>query len=330
MTSGMGQDLALDLELALEGRRKRVPAEVKSLVALAHDLATLPDPEIDARFAARLEQRLLSDGLEAATPARHLQAVPAPKPQAPAEPVRRAPVVPLPRRRFVFKRGLVAAVAAAMLLAFPLAASANSLPGGLFHSFKVNVLERIELALAGGPVDDGFKHLDFAERRIGEIAQLLVLGNEGDVQGALDMMQGEQVTGVEAIMAATSDPAVLSRAARILEAQADALANIARNLSIDMRPAALDAASAAKALAERLVGATGDSVADRSVTTVAGATSRARADGPTPNVAGSADVVADQVTSKVPEVPEPEAPNPPTAGTSSHNQQGSLQDAYGP
>lgn len=328
MSSGMGHDLALDLDLALAGRRKRAPAELESLVMLARDLASLPEPDIDPRFAAILEQRLLTEQIdEAPVPARRLQAVPeSPQPEPPVEPVRRAPVVPLPRRRFVFKRGLVAAVAAAMLVAFPIVASASSLPGGILHSFKINVLERIELAFAGGPVDDGFKHLDFADRRIDEIGQLLALGSESAVPGALAMMQSEQIAGVEVILDATRDPAILARAARMLEAQAGKLVTIAKTLSLDVRPAALDAAAAAKALAARLSGAPGGRAGSGSAedsASAAGAASSAAS-----RVAKDAGTFTTKVTSQVP-VPEPDTPEPPTGGGgNSQPSHGCLGDAY--
>lgn len=336
MRSGMGQELALELDLALDGRRRRVSPEVKSLVALARDMAALPDPEIDARFAAKLEQRLLTEGLEVAPkPARRLQVVPKtepktePTPQRPATPT---PVIPLPRRRFVVRRGMVAAVAAAMLLAFPVAASATALPGSPFHTIKVNIMERIELAFAGDAVDEGFTHLRFADRRIDEIGQLLALGAEGPVTGALGLMQGEQVTGAEKLQSGTSDPAVLERGAQILRAQAGSLAALAKQLSDDVRPAALDAAVAAKALAARLAGSNGPSTAasgDAATTAAAGGSQATAVGGTASDVASKAGTVTKGVASQVPDVPD-EPPGPANPGGSSSSQTGDLTKSYLP
>jgi hypothetical protein len=163
---------SLNLALALEGRAKVAP-ENEQLVVIAEAVANLPDPQIDANFMLALEQRLLTEGLEQATPARHLQAVPA-QTEAPA-PVRRAPVVQMPTRRLTVRRSVVAMAAAASLAAFPIAAAASSLPGSPFYGLKLRI-ERIQLALTGTPVQDAMRHMELADVRVGEAEQLTELG----------------------------------------------------------------------------------------------------------------------------------------------------------
>lgn len=250
----MGEELALDL--AYEGRVAPATPQAARLLALAERINALPDPEIDETFAAELEARLLADVAEA--PARHLHSVPARAARpAPVAPVRPAAVIPLPRRRWVVRKHLVAAVAAAMLIAFPIAAGASALPGTPFHSFKVNVIERIELMFSGSDIAKGFKHLDLADRRIGEISQLLALGAEAPVSGTLRLTQGEQSAGVEILLGATTDQATLQRAADILDRQAGRLSSLAPGFSTDLRQVALQAAAFAKSLVARLTGPSG-------------------------------------------------------------------------
>src|SRR5437899_9078379 len=120
MSPTMGEDL--NLALALEGAIEAATPEVKGLVTIANALAQLPEPEIDATFAAELEQLLLTDGVTAPVGRPQLTVVKPAVPVAP-EPVRRDTVVRMPSRRFTVRRSLTAAVAAASLAAFPLVAT---------------------------------------------------------------------------------------------------------------------------------------------------------------------------------------------------------------
>lgn len=193
MSPRMGQELAL--ALALEGRIDAVPAETASLVALATELQALPEPEIDMNFAAALEQRLLTEGLEEAPVRPQLQVVRS-IPETPAdEVVRRAEVVRLPRRRYTVRRSIAAVAAAAMLSAFPVAATASSLPGSPFYGLKL-FTERAQLAMFGGEVADAFTHVSLAERRIDEARQLTELG------AAQDLIAGTLAAADEELRAA--------------------------------------------------------------------------------------------------------------------------------
>lgn len=242
MTARMSEDLALSL--ALDGRAEPADLETKALVGLAERLAALPDPEIDERFAAALEARLLSEGLSEApapvTAARpRLTVVPATRPQVP---VRRAPVVQLPRRRFVLRRGIAAAAVAAMLGAFPAAAMAGALPGSPFWKGKL-AMEELSIKLFGTPLEDGFAQFDRVARRGSEIEQLKAIGgSDEEITLAALEMNREMVAGKTLIMDNTDDPAALG----LLDAK---LVDAARRMRSVVR--GLD--SAAKAAVVRVI-----------------------------------------------------------------------------
>jgi hypothetical protein len=134
MSATMGNN-ELTLALRLEGTTGAASVEVERLVDVAAMVATLPDPEIDPVFAAKLEQRLLTEGLaaqhaETPEPYQGLRVV---RPEPTIVPAREEKVAPnvitLPRRRYVMRKALVAAIAAALAMAMPIAMAASALPG---------------------------------------------------------------------------------------------------------------------------------------------------------------------------------------------------------
>lgn len=261
-----GNELAL--ALSLEGRAQPASPEVARLVALAETLAGLPDPLIDPKFAARLEARLMEEEL-AEEQNRALRVAPKPSVR-PAEPVRRAKVHPLPRRRVVIRRGLIAAALAVMLMALPIAASAGALPGSPFYSLKLGI-ERIELAFAGGPEAKAFKHLELAGTRLDEAAQLVALGRGDAVSATLDRMAAEQRTGTTLILGFPAGRPAVTRAAQILRTQTAGLSALAAKASPELRAAVLDAAAASDALATRLASALSATASTRQVARTLGA-----------------------------------------------------------
>lgn len=325
MSARMGDELALDL--ALQGRVQPPTAQVERLAALAGTLAELPDPQIDPKFAAALEARLLEEEIEGeqapARPERHLTSVPAAKPAKPAaeprpaQPARRAPVVPLPRRRLVLRRGLVAAVAAAMLMAFPIAAGASALPGTPFYPIKTGVIERIELAFAGDDVGKGMKHLDFAQRRAEEAVQLVALGAaEALVADTAAAQAREAETGASLILGATDDPAVLSRVMTIVSTSAESLSALLPGVSGAAEPALLGAIETNRAIASQLASVLGIAAPATSGPAVAGVAGDASssAGSTSSNVATSSDTIAGDGSAPAPDAPDapegPEAPDP--------------------
>lgn len=225
MRSVMGEEL--NVALALEGRSKVAPANA-GLLTIAGALAQLPDPEIDTNFMLALEQRLLTEGLDA-EPIRHLQVVKAEPafPQTPAdEVVRVAPVINIARRRGVVRRSLAAGLTAAMVSAFPLVAAAKSLPGSPFYGLKTT-LENAQIAMFGGAVDDGFAHLELAQRRIDEAAQLAALGADQDLI-AETLRSGDEhlKAGKGLILDNTSNPVDLQKLADMAEDAETDIANL--------------------------------------------------------------------------------------------------------
>ncbi|HVL33470.1 MAG TPA: DUF5667 domain-containing protein [Actinomycetota bacterium] len=199
----MGEDLAL--ALALEGRLSAARGETVKLVALAGVLAKLPEPEIDASFADALEARLLTDGLpQAATPRLQLVSIPA----TPAdEVVRTAAVITMPRRRMVVRKSVAAFAAAAMLSAFPVAASASSVPGSPFYGLKRGI-ERIELKMFGTPEEDAFKLAVLANRRIDEAS---VVHGADTREDLIAEATANLKTGEALILGNVTDPATIAR-----------------------------------------------------------------------------------------------------------------------
>jgi len=215
MTRTMGEEL--NLALALEGRTT-ARGEARELVALADDLAKLPEPEIDQSWAAALEAHLLTEGLEVA-PASigrpRLTVVEQPVEQPTDEPEHRAPVVTLPRRRMVVRRSVAAVVAVAMLGAFPVAAAASSLPGSPFYGLK-RAMERAQIAVFGGPVADGFAYMNLANTRLDEAEQLSALGrSDADIPGLLADADASLIRGSELVISNTDDPAALTKLATL-------------------------------------------------------------------------------------------------------------------
>lgn len=207
----MGEHLAL--ALALEGRVEAARAETATLVSLAGRLTTLPEPAIDAAFAAALEARLLAEEVETAP-----EIIQVPRlrvvrsiPETPAdEIVRRAPVVQMPRRRLVVRRGLAAAIAAASLGAFPVVAAAQALPGTPFYGMKIS-FEKMQIALFGDRVADAFTYVKLANARFGEAKQLDALGKPQDLIATTIARGNNELRRGFILIGATSDRATLAR-----------------------------------------------------------------------------------------------------------------------
>lgn len=191
------------LALALEGRVHAASGQTAELVAIAGNLALLPDPVIDQTWAAALEARLL--GVEVAPVGLHL-VEPAPAPEAlPTN------VIQMPNRRFVVRRVFAATVAAAMLGAFPIIAVAGSLPGTPGYGVKRSV-ERLNLVLFGDAVADGFSHAQLAQRRVGEAAQLIALQMDpGLISRTLRDATDALNLSARLVLDNTDDPATLQR-----------------------------------------------------------------------------------------------------------------------
>lgn len=210
----MGEEQAL--ALALDGRAA-ARDHVASLVTLAEVLASAPEPEIDEGFAAALEARLMTEGLEEQQAPRtpRLTLVSSIPPTSADDIARRADIVRMPRRRMVVRRGIAAAVAAASLAAYPLAAAASSLPGSPFYGIKTAV-EHAQIVFAGNAVQDGLSYARLAQRRADEVAQLVSLGAEADLIVGTAAEAGANLRKAnDLVLGNTSDIAILRELARI-------------------------------------------------------------------------------------------------------------------
>lgn len=253
MSYAMGEK-ELVLSLRAQGASA---AEVRNLVAVAGALAVVPDPEIDATFADALEARLMTEGLETAvrtsrvvTPLRRAQI-------RPAVPVRRAPapriatVTQLPRRRFVIRKTLAAAIAAAMLLALPVAAGANALPSSPAYSVKM-ALENFRMHLTTGEMAKAFYELQRASTRLGEIEQTLTIGDTTGAAEAARRMKNSQSHAGRLILAGSPSTADLRRAVKILRGQAANLADLLPKATGKAVSPMLDAIRTSQALANEV------------------------------------------------------------------------------
>lgn len=200
----------LALAHALDSAALTPSGEIRSLVRLARSLQAVPDPEIDPAFAARLEARLLTEGLDELSARRW----PVAQLKDPVSPVRlaapSATVVALPRGRFVVRKAVIGMIAAAMLFALPVVSAGSALPGSPLYGAKI-AKEQVELALARGPVADGFVYLRHSQRRLDEVAQLIAARRPAQVPSTLRRYDEAINKGTTLILSGTNDPAALAR-----------------------------------------------------------------------------------------------------------------------
>jgi hypothetical protein len=250
MTRAMGEDQIL--ALALEGRVHAAQGETAELVALAGNLALLPEPEIDPAFAAALEAQLLNDGVPVTGQPR-LQVV-KPAPAAPAaEPVK-PNVVQLPRRKMVVRRSLVGVAVAASLAAFPLAMAANSLPGSPFYGLKT-FMEHTWDARPGSAMAHAMRLLGRANEHMAEAQKLIANGAPRSlVDSTLGVARDEMSDAQHLMSLDKSNPVDVSKFSTFLQRSQARLEEIQQQLEgpapvLTTVPAAAPRASAPKAAA---------------------------------------------------------------------------------
>ncbi|MHB8511917.1 MAG: hypothetical protein ACYDCC_07005 [Actinomycetota bacterium] len=189
------QDQAAALARALEGGMAATP-EIDSLVSLARMLGTLPEPTIDAGFAARLEARLSREA--AATL------------EAPPVAAGVGVVVQLQTRQRRLRRTLAVAIAAAMLLAIPIAASANAAPGSPLYGVRLKVEGlRLWARCTGGAVECGFAHLDRASARVADLRDVIAQGDVALMTVTSHRIRGDLSSGTNKILSASPPVATL-------------------------------------------------------------------------------------------------------------------------
>ncbi|HVL90974.1 MAG TPA: DUF5667 domain-containing protein [Actinomycetota bacterium] len=244
------------LASALDDAALTPPGEIRTLVRLARSLRAVPDPEIDPAFAARLEARLLTEGLDELSARRRPVLASAPKVAVSPVP-HAAPVVALPRGRFVVRKAVIGLIAAAMLFALPVVSAGSALPGSPLYGVKT-AKERIELALARGPVDRGFVHLRHAKQRLDEVEQLIVTRREGFVPSTLGRYDHAIDTGTHLILSATGDPAALARLAAEIRRGTGSLSQLLDVASPVVAPAIIESIATGGKLSLRVRLALGD------------------------------------------------------------------------
>lgn len=218
----------LTLALRLEGTTGAASVEVERLVDVAAMVATLPDPDIDPVFAAKLEQRLLTEGLaaqvaETPEPYQGLRVVRTPQTQpAPARTEKLAPnVIALPRRRYVMRKALVAAIAAAMALAMPVAMASTALPGSPGYAIK-EMRRSIQLHFMHGN-ELAFKMEHQAREYLAEAAQLAAIGGRSNLIEATLAKANRLLALATQITIRSGQPAAIARLRSMIERDGDML-----------------------------------------------------------------------------------------------------------
>lgn len=254
-------DTTLALALALEGTAVPASEEVKRLAGIASLLETLPDPDIDPRFAARLEARLMAEMAEtqAATESRPALSLVKPEPavtpvQAPAP--RPAPnVIALPRRRFVVRKMMAAAIAAAMLSALPVVAAAKSLPDSPF--FFIEKFRQNHAISAAQGAAKAFQMEDVARRWLGYGSEMVALGYPANkveqVLAYATRLQRRAAT----LIASIGTPAEIARMHDLLTDDAARLNDVLQSASDDTRSAVHEALRAVDQISRTLAQALG-------------------------------------------------------------------------
>lgn len=263
-------DSQLALARVLEDPALHISSGVRTLAQIAWSLAAVPDPEIDPVFIERLENRILSaPAMKTGTldrRASHLHALPdldsisakaeaqmqTPRPATeatavtvPAPPL--ATVVSLPRHRLVVRKALIGAIAAVLALALPVLASAAALPGTPLYGLK-GLMERAELATAGGPVETGFVHVKLAARRLDEVDQLVALHTVRFVPPTLERLDASLQAATTLILDHTNSPDALRRLANALNRSHGKLSSLLRQVPPGIQPSFIESLVSANAL----------------------------------------------------------------------------------
>ena len=117
------------------------------------------------------------------------------------------PVRSRPRHRVAFVL-IAAAITTVLLGGAAVAASGSSLPGQLLYPVK-RAVEKIDLALHRDPASQARLHLEFAQRRLTELSDLLALRRAGetvDVGAAMSAYQSEVAKFQAAIVTDAANP----------------------------------------------------------------------------------------------------------------------------
>lgn len=274
-------DTTLALALALEGTAQPASEEIERLAGIAGTIATLPDPEIDPRFAARLEARLMAE-FDAISARPVLRLVETATPEPTPEPALAPNVVALPRRRLVVRKALAAAIAAAMLSALPVVASASSLPGSPF--FGIERWRQNQMISSAHGAEKAFAMEHIARRWIGYAEQMTALRYERDAIDGVLGHAGRLQAGAVALIVRLGTDREIARLGAMLESDAARLRELLDVAGDPIRPVLLDMLAAIERLADRLAGAGLGSVAVSPSATAGGGSVEVSPSARTPSV----------------------------------------------
>lgn len=211
------KDRIEELQRALESGTSS-SEETESLLALVRMLEDLPEPEIDPAFAASLEDKLIG-------------------PAAPAGTGTLATITRIEERRTRrIRRGLVAAIAAAMMLALPVAASAASVPGSGGYGLRLAREEaRVWMTCRAGPVRCGFAHMDRAGERLTDLRGVIRRGDVAQIQPTSARLRASLSRGATTVLAARPPMTTLRRLAARLDKTAAELDRLAASAPASLR-----------------------------------------------------------------------------------------------
>ncbi|HVL90581.1 MAG TPA: hypothetical protein VM841_10155 [Actinomycetota bacterium] len=220
------KDRIEDLQRALEGEGSS-SEETASLLALVRMLEDLPEPEIDPAFAASLEDRIVGGTAESP---------PAPAAGAPAGGSLAAITRIEERRSRRVRRGLVAAIAATFVMALPVAASAEAVPGSPGYGVRLAREEaRLWMTCRAGAVKCGFAHLDRASARLTDLRSVIRRGDVSQVPATSARLRSSVSEGAATVLAAHPPATTLRRLAARLDETAARLGELAASAPPSMR-----------------------------------------------------------------------------------------------
>ncbi|MHB8511544.1 MAG: DUF5667 domain-containing protein [Actinomycetota bacterium] len=241
------------------------PPDLRGLLRVSQAVSALPDPDIDPAFVNRLGHMLLTASIDSAARvinlAEHAHGLRPGNQNASWSPqAEAAHVIAFPRRKFVVHKVVAAALAAAMLVALPIIASAKALPGTPLYGLRT-ALERLEYLTADGPVSKGFVDLRIAEYRLDDVNQLLALGDTRQVPPTLAAMDSLLSAGTTLIVSNTRDVSTLRRLASDLESSTGDLTTLLRQAPAFVKRAIINSLNTNNALSKVVNSALGLAVA---------------------------------------------------------------------
>lgn len=183
--------------------------------------------------AARVARDALAIEVPERTAERHLAAIAdeARAPRRGAGPVGLSAMrPPTTRRARAFALSLAAAIAVTLMSASAVVASTEALPGDLLYPAK-RAVERVNFAFHPSQSSRARLHMEFAERRLGELEELIARGDlpgEPPIEQALAAYDA-QLSGIEGILRAwvfSGNEELLDRIEQRLARQVEALERV--------------------------------------------------------------------------------------------------------